>query len=114
MKRLYLGEFEELVLLSVTVQDGLAYGVSITHEIREKTNRDVRLNQVHAALDRLENKGMVKSKMGEPTHERGGRRKRIFTISAYGIQALREVQQVRSDYWGQIPKNVKLIRYGTP
>lgn len=81
MKRTYLGEFEEIVLLSVAVLDGRAYGVNITHEINQQTSRDVRLNQVHAALQRLEEKGMVVSRMGEPTPERGGRRKRLFTIS---------------------------------
>lgn len=108
MKRVYLGEFEELVLLAVAMLDGQAYGVSITHEIREKTGRDARLNQVHAALSRLEGKGMVKSEMGEPTQERGGRRKRIFTINKYGIEALKEAQQMRSQFWSLIPKKVKL------
>jgi len=59
MKRTYLGEFEEIVLLSVAVLNGRAYGVIIMHEINEQTDRDVRLNQVHAALQRLEEKGMV-------------------------------------------------------
>ena len=84
MKRTYLGEFEEIVLLTVAVLEGQAYGVALTHEIIEQTGRSVRLNQIHAALQRLEDKGMVKSQMGEPTAERGGRRKRLFTVTAYG------------------------------
>ena len=108
MTRIYLGEFEELVLLSVAVQNGKAYGVSITHEIREQTGRNARLNQVHAALDRLEKKGMVTSQMGEPTPERGGRRKRIFTINKYGIEALKEVHEIRSQFWNLVPRKVKL------
>ena len=74
MKRVYLGEFEEIVLLIVAMLEGNAYGVSITHEIIQQTNRAVRLNQVHASLQRLEDKGMIASKMGDPTPERGGRR----------------------------------------
>jgi DNA-binding PadR family transcriptional regulator len=104
MKRTYLGEFEEIVLLTVAVLEGQAYGVKITHEITEQTGRSVRLNQVHAALHRLEEKGMVTSKMGEATAERGGRRKRLFTISAYGEQTLLDIQAVRSQLWSQLPR----------
>jgi PadR family transcriptional regulator PadR len=102
MVRTYLGEFEEIVLLITILLEGNAYGVSITHEIIRQTNRSVRLNQVHASLHRLEDKGMVTSKMSDPTTERGGRRKRIFTITAYGRQALQEIQSVRTDLWSQL------------
>jgi PadR family transcriptional regulator PadR len=67
MKRTYLGEFEEIVLLMVAALNGNAYGVNITHEIIEETRRSVRINQVHASLARLESKGMIVSKMGKPT-----------------------------------------------
>jgi DNA-binding PadR family transcriptional regulator len=103
MKRAYLGEFEEIVLLIVAALEGNAYGVSITHEIVRQTNRSVRLNQVHASLQRLENKGMIQSKMSEPTPERGGRRKRIFTITAYGRQTLQDIQTVRANLWNLLP-----------
>jgi DNA-binding PadR family transcriptional regulator len=103
MKRTYLGEFEELVLLIVATLNGEAYGVNITHEIIEKTGRDSRLNQVHASLHRLEEKGMINSKMSKPTAERGGRRKRIFKITAYGRQTLSEIQAVRANLWNLIP-----------
>ena len=102
MKRSYLGEFEEIVLLTVAVMEGGAYGVAITHEIIEQTDRSVRLNQVHAALQRLEDKGMVKSEMGEPTAERGGRRKRLFTVTAYGRRTLQEIQEVRASLWSRL------------
>ncbi len=104
MKRTYLGEFEEIVLLTVAVLEGQAYGVKITHEITEQTGRPVRLNQVHAALHRLEEKGMVTSKMGEATAERGGRRKRLFTISPYGEQTLLDIQAVRAQLWNLLPR----------
>jgi PadR family transcriptional regulator, regulatory protein PadR len=107
MKRTYLGEFEEIVLLTVARLQGEAYGVIITHEIIEQTNRSVRMNQVHASLLRLEDKGMVRSQMGDPTPERGGRRKRLFTITAYGQQTLKDIKDVRSHLWSLLPSSIK-------
>jgi PadR family transcriptional regulator PadR len=107
MKRTYLGEFEEIVLLFVALLEGEAYGVNITHEIIRQTDRAVRLNQVHASLQRLEEKGMITSQMGEPTPERGGRRKRIFTITAYGRQTIRDIQELRSSIWNMLPSSIK-------
>ena len=110
MQRTYLGEFEELVLLSVAMFDGEAYSVQITHVINEQADRDARINQVHASLQRLESKGMVVSRMGDPTAERGGRRKRLFSITAYGHQVLLNIQSVRNNYWNLIPKHLKLVQ----
>jgi PadR family transcriptional regulator, regulatory protein PadR len=108
MKRTYLGEFEEIVLLAVAVLDGQAYGVVLMHEIIEQTGRSVRLNQVHSALQRLEEKGMVRSEMGEPTNERGGRRKRLFSVTAYGERTLQEIQEVRVSFWSRLTNPLKL------
>ena len=108
MKRTYLGEFEEIVLLTVAVMEGQAYGVALVNEITEQTGRDVRLNQVHSALQRLEEKGMVKSTLGEPTAERGGRRKRLFTVSAYGHRTLQEIQEVRAGFWSRLVNPFRL------
>ncbi len=108
MKRTYLGEFEEIVLLAVAVLDGHAYGVVLMHEIIEQTGRSVRLNQVHSALQRLEEKGMVRSEMGEPTNERGGRRKRLFSVTAYGQRTLQEIQEVRVSFWSRLVNPLKL------
>jgi DNA-binding PadR family transcriptional regulator len=110
MKRIYLGEFEEIVLLVVGLLKQDAYGVKITHEIIDQTKRDVRLNQVHASLQRLEEKGMIRSKMGDPTPERGGRRKRIFTITALGRQTLNEMHEVHTQLWSQLPLSMKIAR----
>ena len=107
MKRTYLGEFEEIVLLMVAILDGNAYGVSITHEIITQTDRAVRLNQVHAALQRLEDKGMIKSQMSDPTPERGGRRKRLFEVTAFGRKTLHEIQLLRSTLWSAVPAAFK-------
>jgi len=109
MKRTYLGEFEEVVLLAVAVLTESAYGVRITHEITSQTGRVVRLNQVHAALHRLEEKGMVNSRMGEATAERGGRRKRLFTVTAYGRQTLQDIQAVRTHLWNLLPESFKPV-----
>jgi PadR family transcriptional regulator PadR len=108
MKRVYLGEFEEIALLVVAMLDGHAYGVNITHEIIQQTGRAVRLNQVHASLQRLEEKGMIRSRMGDPTSERGGRRKRIFTITTYGRQTFQEIQTVRENLWNLLPPTMKI------
>ncbi len=108
MKRIYLGEFEEIVLLAVVVMEGQAYGLVILNEITAQTGRDLRLNQVHSALMRLEEKGMVKSTLGEPTAERGGKRKRLFTITAYGQRTLQEIQQVRDNFWSRLLNPLKL------
>ena len=99
MKRYYLGEFEEVVLLTVAAFRDNAYLITITHEIIEQTGRSVRLNQVHAALERLEDKGMLRSKMGNASEERGGRQKRLFTITALGRRVLTESQQTRQHLW---------------
>jgi PadR family transcriptional regulator PadR len=99
MQRSYLGEFEEIVLLTANALHGNAYGVSIMHEIIDQTGRPVRLNQVHSALQRLEEKNMLKSRMGAATAERGGRRKRLFTVTALGRRVLDEIQQVRQRLW---------------
>lgn len=108
MKRTYLGEFEEIVLLLVAGLDGTAYGLGLTHHINEQTDRSVRLNQVHAALHRLQEKGMVASRLGDPTPERGGRRKLLFTVTAYGYQTLQDIRAVRAQLWANVPPNPNL------
>jgi PadR family transcriptional regulator, regulatory protein PadR len=106
MKRVYLGEFEEIVLLLVAALKGEAYGVNITHEIITQTEREVRINQVHASLQRLEEKGMIVSKMSEPVAARGGRRKRLFTITAYGNLTLQEIKDMRAHLWNLVPTSI--------
>lgn len=103
MKRAFLGEFEEVVLLTVAVLDESAYGVTITQEIEQKTGRSVGFSTVHTTLQRLEEKGFLSSTMGGATAERGGRRKRFFMVTAAGRKALREVKQVREQLWDALP-----------
>lgn len=102
MGRSYLGEFEELVLLAVTVLSNGAYGVSIAEELRQRANRTLSLSAVHIALYRLEEKGYVTSEMGGATLSRGGRRKRLFSVTTAGREMLAEIQQVRNQFWNAI------------
>ena len=101
--RIYLGELEELILLMVALIGADAYGVSIAEELKAQAGRVITISATHAALHRLEEKGFVKSKMGGASAERGGRRKRLFHITAYGRQTLEELREVRNTIWAQIP-----------
>src|ERR1700722_4185388 len=80
----YLGEFEHIILLALLRLDDRAYGVTVRQEIEFRTKREVSIGAVYATLDRLETKGYVKSRLGEPTPERGGRSKRFFQVTAKG------------------------------
>ena len=102
MGRSYLGEFEELVLLTVAVLSPGAYGVAISDELEKQTGRSVNISAVHAALHRLEEKGMLESKLGEATAERGGRRKRLFVVTAQGSNTLHELKAMRAKLWDAI------------
>jgi PadR family transcriptional regulator PadR len=104
MKGTNLGEFEELVLLIVMANPQEAYSVAIANEMFRITNRKVVHSVVHASLSRLEKKGLVDSKMGEGTKERGGRRKRMYNISRAGIRAIETAKSYRDQLWGMISK----------
>src|SRR5262245_15919025 len=87
-----LGDFEQLVLLGVLrleMQD-CAYGAAIRQEIHARSGRDVSINAVYTTLDRLEGKGYLKSHVGEPTPQRGGRRRKFYAVRPAGIAALRQ------------------------
>jgi len=103
MRRTYLGEFEEVVLMMVAILDGEAYGVTVSQTLEEHTGRVVTLGTVHNTLIRLEEKGFVSSQLGGATNERGGRRKRIFQVTALGSRALQEIQQLRQELWQMMP-----------
>jgi len=103
MQRIYLGELEELVLLIVAMLHEDAYGVSVMEELETQTGRSVNISAIHACLRRLEDKGYVKSHWGSATAERGGRRKRIFTVTQGGVAALEQLKEMRIQLWNQIP-----------
>ena len=102
MRGVYLGEFEELVLLTVCVLYKDAYAVAITIEISSQSNRNVHVSAVHKALYRLEKKGYLQSKLGEVQAKRGGKRKRIFSITSIGKQVLDETMNLRLKLRNQI------------
>lgn len=102
--RIYLGELEELVLLLVALLENEAYAVSIMEELNRQAGREISLSAVHAVLHRLEEKGFVRSRMGGASDERGGRRKRMFSITAYGRDVLEEQRNLRNLIWNQIGK----------
>lgn len=104
MKGFYLGELEEIVLLTVGILFPQAYGVAVMDEIEKQAGRSLNISAVHAVLTRLEDKGLLKSQMSEPTEERGGRRKRIFSLTAAGKKALAEAKELRTQMYSQIPK----------
>ena len=111
MRRSDLGEFEEVVLLAVAVLSPEAYSVVIAEELEQQTGKTVTTGAVHAALQRLENKGMVSSQMGEATAERGGRRKRLFKVTVAGSRLLHEVRDVRNNLWSRIaPSSLPKIK----
>lgn len=91
-RRDYLGEFEHIILLALLRLEGRAYGVTVRQEIQFRIKRDVSIGAVYATLDRLERKGYVKSHLGDPTPERGGRSKRFFRVTAKGIGAVNHAQ----------------------
>jgi DNA-binding PadR family transcriptional regulator len=106
MKGTYLGEFEELVLLSVGILFDDAYGLAIVDELEKQTGRNIMISSVHKALVRLEDKGYLKSRMGGATETRGGRDKRLYSLTHAGAHVLNESREMRNTMWKQIPKVV--------
>jgi DNA-binding PadR family transcriptional regulator len=104
MPKEYLGEFEELLLTMVAVLQDDAYGAAITDEIEIRHSREVNLSAVHVTLYRLEDKGYIKSAFGGSTKERGGRRKRIYTVTNTGMALLKAMKEARMDLWKLIPQ----------
>lgn len=102
MSRLYLGEFEEIVLLIVAILYEEAYAVAIKAEIAEQSDRKVNISAVHKALYRLEEKGMLKSNMSDPVSKRGGKRRRLFQITPHGKKALDESMELRTRLRNQV------------
>ena len=89
MPDLVLGDFEQIVLLALLRCGDEAYGVPIWRELEARTGREISIAAVYKTLERLEVKGLVRSKIGEPTAERGGRAKRLYAVSPSGLRALR-------------------------
>lgn len=106
MKKYQLGEFEEIVILAIAILNNEAYSVAIKDEIESRLARSVSMGALHTALNRLEDKGYLRSFAGEGTEERAGRPKRYFEITAMGKKAMIHAKETRDELWRAIPKTV--------
>ncbi len=103
MKGTHLGEFEEIVMLSVAILAEDAYGNSIKDELKKRLGRNPSIGALHASLQRLEEKGYLESREGETTPERGGRRKRYYKVTKTGAKAMQQVKDLRDSMWRAVP-----------
>jgi PadR family transcriptional regulator, regulatory protein PadR len=103
MKGTYLGEFQEIVLLAILILKDEAYGVSIQTEIMNELDRTISRGALHTALTRLQDKGFIKSEVGGATKERGGRRKRLYTVTNLGRASLTQARDIREQMWKKVP-----------
>lgn len=103
MKKYQIGEFEEVVLLTVGILHGNAYGITIKDEIESRLNREVSVGALQTTLRRLESKGHLISSHGDSSASRGGRPKLYFTITAYGKKAIEYTKQTRNELWKSLP-----------
>lgn len=104
MGKEFLNDFEELILTLVAALRENAYGAAITIEIEKWLGRKVTLSAVHVILYRLEDRGYIKSTVGGATNERGGRRKRIYSITNAGLAVLRTMKETRTEIWKLVPQ----------
>jgi DNA-binding PadR family transcriptional regulator len=100
----YLGNFELMLLLALLRLGDDAYGVTIARELEEHTHREVVIASVYATLERLQERGLVTSRMGDATPERGGRAKRYFQITADGIREVRDARRALTKMWKHLPE----------
>ena len=103
MKRTGIGELEELVLLTVCVLNNDAYALDIKEELEGRTQRRINLSAIHTTLYRMEDKGLLNSKLGDSSQVRGGKKKRLFSVTSFGLKSLAEVQETRNSFWNDIP-----------
>jgi PadR family transcriptional regulator, regulatory protein PadR len=106
----YIGEFEELVLLTIATLGEDAYGVAIKEDIEKRADRSISIGALHSTITRLEEKGLLKSWLGDPTQERGGRRKRFFEITHQGKVSLHEMKALRDELWSLSKTNLALTK----
>jgi PadR family transcriptional regulator, regulatory protein PadR len=106
MKKYQLGEFEEIVMLTIGILHKEAYGVAIKAEIQERLSRNVSMGAMHTALVRLEGKGYIESWNGESSDDRMGRPKKYYQLTALGKKAMAYTRETRDQLWKAIPKVV--------
>lgn len=107
MRRNHIGEFEELVLMTVAVLDGRAYGLAVRELLFEQTGRKVSLGAIHATLYRLQDKDLLSSGLEGATERRGGRRKRMFTLTNAGLATIQTARVARERIWNLIPQRLR-------
>jgi PadR family transcriptional regulator, regulatory protein PadR len=102
--RSHLGSFELIVMLAVIRLGDDAYGVPISRQIKERGGRSVTFGSLYATLERLEQKGLISSELGEPTPERGGRAKKYFRVTTKGLREVRLTQRALQNLWQDLPQ----------
>lgn len=102
MKKTKLGEFEEMVLLTVILLNEDAYGVEIKKELEKRLKEQLSVGSIQSALKRMEEKGFLTSEFGEASNKRGGKRKRIYTATPYAYRVLEEIKEIRHELWANI------------
>ena len=110
MKKTKLGEFEELVLLTVAALQHEAYGVEIKRELEDRLKEKLSVGSIQSALKRMEKKGFLTSKFGAATQKRGGKRKRIYAATPYAHRVLAEMKEIRAGLWDAIPRLVPELK----
>ena len=105
-----LGELEQCVLLAIVHLGEAAYGVTIRREIEQRTTRDIAIGGLYTSLNRLEQKGFVRSVMSDPTPQRGGRSKRHFMLTATGAAALRQSRERLEQMWKGLSPDLRRAR----
>jgi DNA-binding PadR family transcriptional regulator len=104
-----LGEFEQLVLMAIVRLEDDAYGATVRREIEARTGRRLAISAVYTTLERLEGKGVVRSWVGEPTAERGGRRRKYFALQPAGARALREAYRAYTEMAAGLERRLKTL-----
>ena len=108
--RKYIGELEEIIMLTIGILSEDAYGLAIKKEIEERLGRKVSMGALHTGLYRLEEKGYLQSQIGEATAMRGGKPKRYYQVTMHGQQILKETADHRNLLWKSIPEGVFQVR----
>ncbi len=111
MKKTKLGEFEELVLLTVATLQANAYGVEIKRELEYRLKEKLSVGSIQSALKRMEEKGFLTSEFGETTLKRGGKRKRIYTTTSYAHKVLADMKEIRAGLWDSIAATVGTVAH---
>ncbi len=111
MKKTKLGEFEELVLLTVAALQAEAYGVEIKRELEQRLKQTLSVGSIQSALKRMEEKGFLTSSWGEATQKRGGKRKRIYKTTSHAHKVLAEMREIRNGLWQAMPSLAPQLKF---